>query len=177
MILAILAILSGRQYLRSLQQSRARVPDLVKLTLDRLATQAALHAQDPHASAEVWISVAQLRDDVLRDEFSPGRREELWRRVRAVVESNANVRASVREGRDGEVSRVWEWIGSLGLLEEGFAGSTGGGGRRPSGRLSRGPSAYLSVEGGRGSSSPGSDEKRFSPVGRMQRWDEGRPIY
>ena len=87
------------------------------MTLDRLATQAALHARGE--SSESWISVGQLRDDVLREEFDLKRRESMWKRVRAVVESNANVRASVREGRGGEVSRVWEWIGHLGLLEGG----------------------------------------------------------
>lgn len=145
------------------------MPDLVKLTLDRLATQATLHAQDPRAVPEGWISIAQLRDDVLRDEFSPGRREELWRRVRAVVETNANVRASVREGRGGEVSRVWEWIGSIGLLDDGY--SSGG---RSGGRLSLGPTSFV----GAGSSpTPVPEGNRPSPAMGMQRWDEGRPVY
>ena len=90
----------------------ARVPALVGMTLDRLSTQAALHVRGE--AREPWISVGQLRDDVLRDELRGARREMLWKRVRAVVEGNANVRASVREGRGGDVSRVWEWIGGIG---------------------------------------------------------------
>lgn len=165
----IFALLSARSYLQSLHHAKARVPDLVKLTLDRLATHAALHAQDPRAVPEPWISVGQLRDDVLRDEFSVGRREELWKRVRAVVEANANIRASVREGRGGEVSRVWEWIGSIGLLEDGYSSS----GRRASARPS-----LISASAMEGSSpSPAPEQGRQLPTTMMQRWDEGRPIY
>jgi Man1-Src1p-C-terminal domain len=58
--------------------------------------------------------VGGLRDDVLRDEFSLERRERVWKKVQEVVECNANVRASVREGGNGEVGRVWEWIGGIG---------------------------------------------------------------
>ena len=162
-------IISGaRQYLRSLNDAKARVPELVKMTLDRLATQAALHVQDPRAVPEPWVLVGQLRDDVLRDEFSPQRRENLWQRVRAVVEVNANVRASVKETRGGEVGRVWEWIGSVGSLEDAWSTS-----RRESGRISW---------GGRSSSSsspmltPTPDESRQEMVERRG-WQEGRPIY
>jgi len=106
--------------------------------------------------------VGQLRDDVLRDEFSASRREKLWAKVSAVVERNANVRASVREGRGGEVSRVWEWIGSVGLL--------GDGGRRESGRISWG--GVCTPDGGlvNGTSETGE-------MMEMRKWDEGRPIY
>lgn len=132
------------------------MPALVATTLDRLATQAALHGRGD--AAEAWISIGQLRDDVLRDEFSAARREGIWRKVRAVVEMNANVRTSVREGRSGEVSRVWEWIGSVGLLSE----DTWSAGRRSNARNSLvGPEALAG-----GAEFPG---------GRS--WDEGRPIY
>jgi len=102
--------------------------------------------------------VGQLRDDVLRDEFSAKRREALWKKVKAVVEMNANVRASVREGRLGEVSRVWEWIGSLGLMDE-------GGNKRQSGRM-----ALVSGDGRRASPARGE-------MVETRKWDEGRPIY
>ncbi|MCJ1281764.1 inner nuclear membrane protein enriched at telomere/subtelomere region [Xylographa opegraphella] len=107
-------------YLRSRllrhRADEARIPALVASTLDRLATQAVLHARG--AQPEPFISAGQMRDDVLRDEFSIQRRDAIWNKVRAVVETNANVRASVREGRLGEVSRVWEWIGSIMAQEE-----------------------------------------------------------
>ena len=158
----ILSILHGRSYILSLQTSKARVPILVATTLDRLATQAALHVRGE--ATEGWISVGQLRDDVLRDEFSARRREKLWDRVAVVVERNANVRASVRESRGGEVSRVWEWIGSLGLLGD------GSGGRRESGRISWG--GVSTPDGDQSSISNGKDEMM-----ELRKWDEGRPIY
>lgn len=91
----------------------------------------------------------------------------MWKRVRAVVERNANVRTSVREGRAGDVSRVWEWIGSVGLVE----GVTRGGGVKK--RVSFGPVADgmaediadpLEVEEGR-------------EMVEKRHWDEGRPVY
>ena len=134
-------------------------------TLDRLATQAALYTRGN--TAESWISVGQLRDDVLRDEFSDKRRSSMWRRVAAVVERNANVRASVREGRGGDVSRVWEWIGSVGLLDE----------SRSSGRGSN-VGKRVSFGGLIDSDSP--EEPLAPSEGEMlekRKWDEGRPIY
>lgn len=153
--------------IRTSRSDTARVPSLVATTLDRLATQAALHARGD--AAESWISVGQLRDDVLRDEFSDKRRESMWKRVRAVIERNANVRASVREGRGGDVSRVWEWIGSVGLLDEPWSGGRGSGGKR--------------VSWG-GLVDDGTPNSRANPVGgdakemvEQRKWDEGRPIY
>jgi len=126
-------ILYSRQQYRQHIATNAAVPHLVSLTLDRLATQAALHVQDKEAFPESWISVSQLRDDVLRNEHSISRREKLWSHVKKVVEMNANVRASSRESRNGEISRVWEWIGAVGAIEDGFGEK-----RRKSGRVSWG---------------------------------------
>jgi hypothetical protein len=133
----------------------------VSLTLDRLATQAALHAQDREGVPEGWISIGQLRDDVLRDEHSIRKREALWTKVKRVVEMNANVRASQREGRNGEISRVWEWIGAVGGLENGER-------RRKSGRVSWGVYDEMS--------SPVSGTDGGPEVVQMK-WEEGRPIY
>lgn len=151
------------------RDSRARVPALVATTLDRLATQAVLHARGD--AAEEWISVGQLRDDILRDEFSAKRREDIWKQVKAVVEMNANVRASVREGRGGEISRVWEWIGSLGVLgEEAWSGERKSG----AGRVSYGSSGL--VDNGFVGSSLVEGGARGEMV-VQRKWDEGRPIY
>lgn len=137
------------------------MPGLVSTTLDRLATQAALHQRGD--TQEGWISSGQLRDDVLRDEFSAARRAKIWKKVEAVVEMNANVRPSVRESRTGEVSRVWEWIGNVGLLEDGRgSGSTD---RRRSGKF---------IERGE---SPEVEEAGTIAVADQRKWDEGRPIY
>lgn len=148
------------------------MPSLVATTLDRLATQAALHARGD--ASEAWISVGQLRDDVLRDIFSDKRRESMWKRVRAIVERNANVRASVREGRGGDVSRVWEWIGSIGLIDEPYSDRRRSKGKRvsfggldgdetPDGRA-------LSLEQSNGGTINGGAVEQM-------KWDEGRPIY
>jgi len=90
------------------------------VTLERLAAQAA-YARTVKGSGdeedESYISVSQLRDDVLREEFSSKTRQKLWQKVQMKVEGNSNVRSMVREGRSGEVGRVWEWIGALGTIE------------------------------------------------------------
>lgn len=138
----------------------ARVPSLVATALDRLATQAALYARGD--AAESWISVGQLRDDVLRDEFSDKRRETMWKRVRSVVERNANVRASARELRGGDVSRVWEWVGSVGLLDETWSG----------GRSKR-VSNFEMSEG----TTPDVTSPPYREMVDQRKWDEGRPIY
>lgn len=133
------------------------------MTLDRLATQAALHARGE--ALEPWISVGQLRDDVLRDELRGNRREKLWKRVRAIVEGNANVRASVREGRGGDVSRVWEWIGGVSGVVNEWDSAT----RRESSKVkfSLSPSSEgVTVH------TPDTSSRRES-----KKWDEGRPIY
>lgn len=118
--------------------------------------------------AESWISVGQLRDDVLRDEFSDQRRESMWKRVRTVVEKNANIRASVREGRGGDVSRVWEWIGSVGLLEDGGAWS--GGAKK---RVSFAPVVEGKLDDG---ASP-LEVPEVRGMVEKRKWDEGRPVY
>ncbi|KAK2735871.1 inner nuclear membrane protein enriched at telomere/subtelomere region [Myotisia sp. PD_48] len=165
LIVGLVSAALARAKVLAQRSDAARVPHLVGMTLDRLATQAALHARGE--ALEAWISAGQLRDDVLRDELQGSRREKLWKRVRAVVEGNANVRASVREGRGGDVSRVWEWIGGIG----GVAGSDWDApSRRDSGkvRFSLGPA-----------DSPTTIMAAGQPGGRREskKWDEARPIY
>ncbi|KAL9031550.1 MAG: hypothetical protein Q9196_000445 [Gyalolechia fulgens] len=149
----------ARNRIIAARNDTARVPALVSTTLDRLATQAALYNRGD--TPESWISIGQLRDDILRDEFSAKRREKLWRRVRDVVEMNANVRASERELRAGDLSRVWEWIGSL--LDDAFAE----GGRRSGVRFSGNDR--------RNSLTP--DARADVALTNNRHWDEGRPIY
>jgi hypothetical protein len=148
------------------------VPDLVATTLDRLSTQAALYARG--GAREPYIPISQLRDDVLRSELRGKRREELWTRVRRVVEGNANVRAAVREGRSGDVARSWEWIGGIG-----GAGGNGadleGSARRESARFSL-PSPSGNNDVNQHQMADIKDELATSPR-EARRWDEGRPIY
>ena len=162
MILATAAY--TRITIRSTRTSEEKAKHLASFALDRLATRAAQHLQSPSRFPEAYISMAQLRDDVLRNEFSARTRQKLWTKVQGKVEGNSNVRSMVREGRTGEVSRVWEWIGAVGTMDEGtpeIASSPGGPGieSSPLGRL----------EGG-GRRSSGSVEQ-------ARKWDEGRPIY
>ena len=160
----VYAAFYARNRVVTLRSDSARVPALVSMTLDRLATQAALYNRGD--APESWISIGQLRDDVLRDEFSATRRENMWKRVRGVVEMNTNVRASERELRAGDVSRVWEWIGNLGLMDDAWAEGGRRSGMRPSGNSRRDSSMPdgMALVDGQGRNG-------------MLHWDEGRPIY
>lgn len=151
------SIISGRN-------SEQKAKQLASFALDRLATQAAQHLQSPTRFPEAYISMGQLRDDVLRNEFSPGMRQKLWTKVQRKVENNSNVRSMVREGRTGEVSRVWEWIGAVAAA----IGETPG-------------HAHSSL-GGAPDSSPlgrleGVVKKEERDSQEPRRWEEGRPIY
>ncbi|KAJ5899223.1 hypothetical protein N7495_003967 [Penicillium taxi] len=174
LVLSISAILYARARVRARRSDIARIPELVATTLDRLATQAALHARG--GAIEPYISIGQLRDDVLRSELHGKRREELWRRVSRIVEGNANVRAAVREGRSGDVARSWEWIGGIGSVSSvGSAGASGDkSGEVGSSRLSL--SSPLSHDHNNHHSPADKNETATSPR-QTRRWDEGRPIY
>ncbi|KAH0542925.1 hypothetical protein FGG08_002694 [Glutinoglossum americanum] len=160
LLTSLIAAINRR--ISALRASNSQVPSLVHNTLYRLADQAAQHGRDPRVAPEPWISMGQLRDDMLRDEFSAKKRDRLWGKVREVVEMNANVRASVREGKHGEVSRVWEWIGATRGLEDVPSES-----RRVSKRLSYGV--------GDGSSPVASDGKEGRMLG--SKWQEGMLLY
>lgn len=114
--------------------------------------------------SEGFISVGQLRDDVLRATFSAAERERVWKGVRAIVEGNANVRAATREGgRTGEFSRVWEWIGPVNL-------APGLEGRRSGGLLQE----ERAASEGAGLRDVGTRSKALLET---RKWDEGRPVY
>lgn len=162
-ILALVAtvLLYARAKYSSYLAISAKIPDLISLTLDRLAAQAARHSIDPTSFPEPYIPISQLRDDVLRDEHSLTKRDAIWQKVRNVVEMNANVRSAQRQDRNGEIARVWEWIGAV-------AGQVTERERRKSGRVSWGAfgeasSPVSGMDGG--------------PEVVQQKWQEGRPIY
>lgn len=111
---------------------------------------------------EAFISVGQLRDDVLRHVFDRAERERVWSRVKNIVESNSNVRAATREGgKTGEWSRVWEWIGPVNF-------APGLEGRQSGGLITNSPG--MESGGGSGNGTPMKEIE-----GR--KWDEGRAIY
>ena len=144
------------------RRTEEQAKQLASYALDRLATQAALHANQPDIYREPYIAMGHLRDDVLREEFSATRRGKLWEKVQKKVEGNSNIRPAVREGRHGDVSRVWEWVGAVRAIEDGRASSD----KRDSSRYSLG-----SVIG----SSPSTEDQR--DVSEIRNWEESRPIY
>ena len=159
-----MSVLYLRSRLLSYKAATAQIPHLVSLTLDRLATQASLKSSGE--TSEGWISIGQLRDDVLREVLRQGDRERVWKHVRAVVEGNANVRVGNRELGSGEWGRVWEWIGPVS--------------RRPGGRIEAGSSGGSA--GGRQSigfvgSGNTEDVGLGDAVEESRTWNEGRPIY
>lgn len=150
-------------------ETEVKAKQMASLALEKLSIQAALHAQDPDAHRDKYMSVAQLRDDVLRDEFSAGRRKKLWEKVQKKVEGNSNVRPMVREGRTGDVGRVWEWVGAVGILEAPPSGSS----RRKSGRANLtsdfiGEDSSMVVSEIRG---PKRDDFKTA------KWEESRPYF
>lgn len=151
----------------------AQIPNLVAITLDRLATQAAL-VEDGRAK-EAHLSIGGLRDDVLRNVFSVRERERVWTNVRKIVESNSNVRAATREGRGGEVGRTWEWIGPVD-----FAGVGGLEGRRSGVGYSLGGQSRKSLgatpDSGNGDVSTMSSNGDQS-VHQGRNWNEGRDYF
>jgi hypothetical protein len=129
--------------------------------------QAAMHASDPARHRDNYVPVAQLRDDVLRNEHSTFRRKKIWDKVQQKVERNSNVRPMVREGRSGDVGRVWEWTGAIGMLESPQSASSGDRHqRRKSGRVSFGGEQWIE---------PRSVDN--SEMSEVSRWEEGRQYY
>ncbi|KAI1390118.1 Man1-Src1p-C-terminal domain-containing protein [Hypoxylon trugodes] len=153
--LVLTAIWAQYQY-KSNRAAAKKVPALVDLVLERLATQKQLGEEDID---DPWLFLPNLRDDVLRSVHSLSQREKIWQRVKAVVEQNSNVRTSQREGRSGEVGRAWEWIGPL-------AGGDHSARRRRSGRMSFGPDTSIDSPSVDAASRP-----------QHQKWEEPRPIY
>lgn len=160
------------------RSTSSRAKELAGVALDKLATQASSHATDAVAYPEPWVSMVALRDDVLRDEFSARARTSLWEVVKGLVEGNANVRTMVREGRTGDVSRVWEWIGAVQRIESPEAG------RRNSGRFSLGGQGRIAGGTGRLVEARSEDESEGTPrqgtpreMTEVSRWTEGSPYY
>jgi hypothetical protein len=157
-LFTVASVYYGNYKFTNSRAMETRAKQLASDVFDRLAEHAALSIQEPAAYPDRGISMTQLRDDVLRSEFSSGRRQKMWERVQKKVEFNSNVRAAVRAGTSGDVARMWEWTGPVKLLEDGRSS-----GKRESSRFSFGAG-----------SSPATTGKDMQEA---QKWDEGRPIY
>lgn len=174
-MIAIFISLSGlytRRRITNNRSTESQAKQLAALALQKLDEQASLHASDPSVWTEKYISMAQLRDDVLRDEFSASRRTALWEKVQKKVESNANVRPSVREGRTGDVGRVWEWVGAVGALESPYSAEKGE--RR---RITGGGSGFRESLGLTGEMDGAERRKSRVGGGEVSRWEEKKPYY
>jgi hypothetical protein len=77
----------------------------------------------------------------------------------------------VREGRSGDVSRVWEWIGGINAI-----GEPEHTGRRESARFSI-PSPSGNIAASPHTPVGESQPEPISSPRESRRWDEGRPIY
>jgi hypothetical protein len=112
--LASVALLYIRSKVLSYRETERQVPALASTAFRLLRDHAKRNLENPKMWPARGISVVQLRDDVLHNEYDLKKREAVWKKVQAVVERNANVRASVKDiGDTGEVGRVWEWIGGV----------------------------------------------------------------
>ena len=158
-VLSILSALYGRSKYRTHRAISAQIPGLVDLVLDRLSAQKEL-AYDAEDEADTFLFLPNLRDDVLRAVHSISQRERIWKRVKAVIEQNSNVRTGQREGVNGEIGRAWEWIGPSGEA---------GGRRKRIGRRSQSPGDTVL-----GDETPFVDRSAVH-----KKWEEpgSRPIY
>ncbi|KAI3400475.1 hypothetical protein diail_3096 [Diaporthe ilicicola] len=129
-VLSILSALYGRSKYKNHRAISAQIPGLVDLVLDRLSAQKELAYEVEKGENDTFLFLPNLRDDVLRAVHSVSQRDRIWKRVRAVIEQNSNVRTGQREGLNGEIGRAWEWIGPSG---------EGGARRRRIGQKSLGP--------------------------------------
>lgn len=153
--MSLLTALYGRARFRSNRAISAQIPGLVDQVLARLALQKE-EAYEASGEDDTFLFLPNLRDDILRHIHSLSKREQIWQRVKAVVEQNTNVRTGQREGKNGEVGRAWEWIGPSGAIE--------GSGRRR-GRVSWGANV--------------NEENAVDRSAAYKKWEEpgSRPMY
>lgn len=111
-----------RLRVRGTSQARRQAQELTKVCLLRLQTvkRRSVYAVQPGGAGspatpggyEPFLSVTQLRDNLLREEDNAVRRKALWSKVSRLTESNTNVRT--RQAKvQGEWARVWEWVGPI----------------------------------------------------------------
>ncbi|RKP26702.1 Man1-Src1p-C-terminal domain-containing protein [Syncephalis pseudoplumigaleata] len=115
-IAGMLLAITGYWYIRTWFQNKshdsALATAMVEQVLDSLCQQDYLHRTDPAQHPHAAVSIAHLRDLLLRDIHDLARRQRIWARVQRIVERNSNVRTSVQELR-GEQTRTWTWVGTV----------------------------------------------------------------
>ncbi|KAF9169424.1 inner nuclear membrane protein enriched at telomere/subtelomere region [Mortierella sp. AD010] len=113
-VISISGLLIRRHVLRRREEERV-IHSLVDNVLSKLADQSHYHYIDPVLCLDPYLPQIHLRDALLTNAQTPAKRQELWDKVSAIVDRNANVRVSAQEVR-GEIHRVWEWVGASGVL-------------------------------------------------------------
>lgn len=172
----IVSALSAAYKVQERTRVKAQAKEIAAQVFEQLADYGAEIANDS-SDADGYLSVNQLRDDVLRAEFSTAHRRKVWKEVESIVEQNTNVRARLGALDSGDVGRGWKWIGALRAIEQDGANGASGGSRRTSKRFSMraldsSPMTEVdrSLAGAHGT--PGSGKHTFT------RWeDTNRPQY
>ncbi|KAF9206058.1 inner nuclear membrane protein enriched at telomere/subtelomere region [Haplosporangium sp. Z 27] len=120
-IISSIGLLIRRHILGRREEERV-IQGLVDDVLCKLADQSHYHYIDPVLCFDPYLPQIHLRDALLTDVQAPAKRQELWDKVSAIVDRNANVRVSAQEVR-GEIHRVWEWVGASGVLSRNVIGN------------------------------------------------------
>ncbi|KAK3337410.1 Man1-Src1p-C-terminal domain-containing protein [Cercophora scortea] len=168
-IFSLLLLVYGRRQFIANRAMNAKVPGLVDEVLSRLATQKELAFDEENDDA--FLFLPNLRDDLLRSMHRFRERERLWLRVKALVEQNSNVRTGIREGKNGEIGRAWEWIGPA---RPGIEGSAR---RRRSDRASARVSFGPDVKEEKELEAAAQDGAVGGRTSSYRKWEESRPIY
>ncbi|KAF9426995.1 inner nuclear membrane protein enriched at telomere/subtelomere region [Entomortierella beljakovae] len=113
-LISICGLLIRRQISKRREEEK-NVQDLVDNVLSKLADQSHYHYIDPVLCLDPFLPQIHLRDVLLRDMESVAKRQEIWEKVSALVDRNSSVRVSAQEVQ-GEIHRVWEWVGATGVL-------------------------------------------------------------
>jgi len=112
----LVAVMASIQRYQSNQKAKKDATGLIGTVYDKLGEYAEYQRASGHGDG--FVSVNQLRDDVLRGEVSSARRKKLWGHVEHLVEENANVRTKFGALDSGDVGRGWKWIGDTGSRRE-----------------------------------------------------------
>lgn len=109
-MLVVTIYLIGKYWLGAREMRRTRAEKLASTAIARLKEQRKAAIADDRGRTPRSVPVPQLRDEVQPEVISLDTRKKVWKDVEVLVETNANVRARQSEV-DGEIMRVWEWVG------------------------------------------------------------------
>lgn len=109
--LLIIATVALRNYLRTCETERRLVSECATAVFAQLKEQKRLAETDSNGLTVKFLPVPYLLSELLlAQQDHPARRDRIRSAVERVVESNPLVRAK-QNNVDGEIMRVWEWVG------------------------------------------------------------------